>query len=256
MRGFVAEIQRRRLAASGFARARPETCGIFRRAEERIPRGDSTAQTGYVRFCRNATGGLRHFRRARGDLTRRLNSAGWLPLVLQKRDRRLSPFFSRQMRGDLTRRFDRADGRFRFCMSATGNLRHLSAGGRIPRGDSTAQTGYVRFCKSATGDLQHLSADARKDLSQRFNGADGRFRFCMSAPATCGIFPRADGWFCRGDSTAQTGRVRFCRSATGGLRHFSADGRICREDSTAWTAASCFAEARPAACAIFQRTRG
>ena len=50
-----------------------------------------------------------------------------------------------------------------------------------------------------------------------------------------------------------TDRFRFCRNAPDDLRHFSAGGRICCGDSTGWTAASCFARARLATCAIFQQ---
>ena len=138
--GFVAEIQRRGLAASGFARARPATCSIFRRTDERICRGDLTAQTGRVRFYKSATGDLRHFRRAGGIICR----------------------------GDSTV-WTAASGFARAQPAACAIFQRTR--GRICRGDSTAQTGRVRFCKSVTGNLRHFSADAR-DLSRRFNGVD------------------------------------------------------------------------------------
>ena len=92
-----------------------------------------------VWFCRNTTVDLRHFRRTRGDLTRRLDGADGQRPVLQKRDRRRAPSFSGQT--DLSQRFNSVDSR-------------------------------VWFYRTATGDLRHFSAGERKDLSRRFNGAD------------------------------------------------------------------------------------
>ncbi len=192
-----------------------------------------------VRFCKSATGGLRHF--------------------------------SADARDNLSRRFNGEDSRVRFCKSATGDLRHFSAGGRICRRDSTAQItafcftearpaacsifqradGFVaeiqrrRLVTSSFAEAQPRNSVFEQwycnlTISMMFLEKMGRFfsifpvisaskpmkmaktEFHEAQPTTCGIFQRTRG-------------------------------RICREDSTARTAASSFAEMRPATCAIFQR---
>ena len=101
----------------------------------------------------------------------------------------------RQTRRRICRReFNGADGRLRFCRNATDDLRHFSAGGQICCGYSTAWPAASCFAETQ--------------------------------PASREIFRRARGMICRGDLTAWTSRLRFCRSATGGLQHLSAGGRV------------------------------
>ena len=93
-----------------------------------------------VRFCKSATGDLQHFSADGQDkFVAEIQRAEWLHLVLQERSQQVAPF---------------------------------SAGGRICRGDLTAQTDRARFCKSATGGLRHFSAGERDDSPRRFNGVD------------------------------------------------------------------------------------
>ena len=178
-------------AADGFARARPETCGIFRRADGFVAeiQRSGLAASGFTR-ARPATCAI--FGGREGGFTAEIQRRGRPRTVLQECDRRLALFFSGRMRGFV----------------AEIQQRRLAA------------SGFAEAQPASRGTFQRT--DERGFVAEIQRGGQPR-PVLQKRDRRLAAFS-AGGWICRGDSTAWTSCVLFCRSATNDLRHLSADG--------------------------------